>query len=690
MPRAGAHAGSFPAMPAVDPPMMPTFPRLSRLMRPTVATLAALAIAPLISPAAQAASERAPLRSGAVPQETAETARVIVRLRTTRLASTLSATSGGATTSALRQAQALGQRLGLTLQDGLSLAPDTQVIHASGMSSATLAGRLAADSDVLSVHVDQRRRAHAAVSDPLYAGGVGMSPASGQWYLHTPTSTLVSSINAETAWARTTGSASIIVAVLDTGIRWSHPDLDGKLVAGYDFVSEPVISNDGDGRDSNPADLGDWISASENSSNATLKGCGVSDSSWHGTQTAGLIGATTNNATGMAGLGRHVRVMPVRVLGKCGGYDSDIIAGMRWAAGLTVPGVPANPTPARVINMSLGYEGTCTSTDPYTVAVAEVNAAGAVVVASVGNDSLKVNMPANCPGVIAVAGLRHSGTKNGYSSLGSQVAIAAPAGNCVNATGECLYPILSTSNSGTTVPGAHVYTTGGSDAAVGTSFSAPLVSGTAALMLAANPALTPAQVTALLKSSARSFPTSGAGAGVSACTAGSSAAQDECYCTTGTCGAGMLDAGAAVNAAAGTLPIAPINEVQTRIDLGNSTLIDASIPNATSTLSYSWSLSDASLAAFNGTTTGSTVSVSALGSGLVTVTLTVSDSAGQQASSSAVLRTGAAPAVTSGLDSTDDADTTATDDSGGGALGLGWLAGLGLVTAGLAVVRRRA
>ena len=138
-------------------------------------------------------------------------------------------------------------------------------------------------------------------------------------------------------------------------------------------------------------------------------------------------------------------------------------------------------------------------------------------------DPRKVNKPANCPGVISVAGLRHAGTKNGFSSLGPEVSIAAPAGNCVNLSGECLYPILSTSNTGTTTPSCPTHTTGGSDAAVGTSFAAPLVSGTAALMLAANPALTPAQVLSLLKSSARGFPSSGAGVGVSSCVAGISA-----------------------------------------------------------------------------------------------------------------------------------------------------------------------
>ena len=683
--------------------MMTTRPTSNTLATLTLSALSALFLTGL-APQALAGTERTPLRAATLPAEStqsAETARVIVRLRTSsRLASTLSAGTR-ATVAELRQAQALGSRLGLTLQDGHSIAPDMQVMTASGMSSATLARRLAADSEVLSVHVDQRRRTHAAVSDPLYAGGSGFSPASGQWYLRSASNTLVSAINAETAWSLTTGSAGVIVAVLDTGVRWNHPDLDGKLVGGYDFISESVIANDGDGRDSNPADPGDWISSTENSSDATLKGCGVSDSSWHGTQMAGLIGASTNNASGMAGLGRHVRVLPVRVLGKCGGYDSDIIAGMRWAAGLTVPGVPANPNPARVISMSLGYPDDsasgCTAADPYSVAVAEVHAAGAVVVASAGNDGRKVNKPANCPGVISVAGLRHAGTKNGFSSLGPEVSIAAPAGNCVNLGGECLYPILSTSNTGTTTPSCHTHTTGGSDAAVGTSFAAPLVSGTAALMLAANPALTPAQVLSLLKSSARGFPSSGAGVGVSSCVAGISADQDECYCTTGTCGAGMLDAGAAVRAAAGTLPIARIGETSTRIDLGSATLLDgsgSSVAAGRTLAGYGWALGDGTLARFNGTTGGSTASVSALGSGLVAVTLTIGDSAGASASSSAVLRTGPAPSATCGTDSSDGAGTpaatTPASEDSGGALGEGWLAGLALITALLAAVRRRA
>ena len=143
------------------------------------------------------------------------------------------------------------------------------------------------------------------------------------------------------------------------------------------------MANDGDGRDADASDPGDWLTLAEVQQTGAARSIGCStagpeDSSWHGTQTSGLIGALPNNGIGMAGVGRNVRVLPVRVLGKCGGCDSDIIAGMRWAAGLRVPGVPANPNPARVLNLSLGGEGACSAA--YQDAIAAINAVGAVVV----------------------------------------------------------------------------------------------------------------------------------------------------------------------------------------------------------------------------------------------------------------------------------------------------------------------
>ena len=111
----------------------------------------------------------------------------------------------------------------------------------------------------------------------------------------------------------------------------------------------------------------------------------------------------TNNTIGMASVGRNVRILPVRVLGKCGGFISDVIAGMRWAAGLSSTPVP-NPTPAKVLNLSLGSSGSCTGS-LYETAVADVVAAGVSVVVSAGNDvGLAVGRPANCPGAIGVGG----------------------------------------------------------------------------------------------------------------------------------------------------------------------------------------------------------------------------------------------------------------------------------------------
>ncbi len=499
----------------------------------------------------------------------APSARVIVKFKADSPLARMQAqsASGGRTTD---RASALGSRTGLSLGAGIALDERSQVMTASGIDSGTLAARLAAQPDVEFAVVDRRRRALAVPNDPLYSVGGVNGPTVGQWYLRPPNTTTPAAINAETAWDTTAGSTSIVVAVLDSGVRFDHADMarstaGGNLLAGYDFVSDIGTANDGDGRDADASDPGDWITAAENASGPFAR-CGVGNSSWHGTEVAGLIGATTNNGTGMASVGRNLRVLPVRVLGKCGGFDSDIIAGMRWAAGLSVPGVPANTTPAKVINMSLGGDGSCSAA--YSAAVAEVNAAGAVVVASAGNSvGHSVSEPANCPGVIAVGGLRHVGTKVGFSDLGPEVAISAPGGNCVDISpgAACRYPILTTRNAGTTTPIANSSIFSDSfTPTVGTSFSAPLVAATAGLMFSLKPTMTPTEVRSTLQQTARAFPTTGGDNGdgtvVNQClppqfdASGRAIDQSQCYCTTSTCGAGMLDAAAAVRAVAATLP----------------------------------------------------------------------------------------------------------------------------------------
>jgi serine protease len=499
-----------------------------------------------------------------------DTAQVIVKFRA--YSPVLAAGTGDAAATDAR-ARALGRRLGLSLQGGAALSPRSQVIVGNRITTAALLAQLAQQSDIEYAVADRIQRRAAAPNDPRYGSGVpGSGPAVGQWYLRAPEGNARSGIDAEPAWDVTTGSPAVVVAVLDTGIRFEHPDLravaaGGNLLAGYDMVADVTRGNDGDGRDGDPSDPGDWVTAAELATvGSPLYHCAerAEDSSWHGTQTAGLIGALTNNGVGMASVGRTVRILPVRVLGKCGeGMTSDIIAGMRWAAGLMVPGVPANPDRAQVINMSLGGEGTC-SLD-YEDAIREIVAAGTSVIASAGNSSgHAVSEPANCSGVIAVAALRHVGTKVGFSDLGPEITVSAPGGNCVNTAAgtPCLYPILTTSNTGPTTPVDSTYTDS-FNPSLGTSFSAPLVAGTAALMLAVQPALSPAALKEILRATARPFPTSSADSTtpVAQCTlprydaAGAPVDQFECVCTTSTCGAGMLDAGAAVRAASAGPPL---------------------------------------------------------------------------------------------------------------------------------------
>ena len=221
---------------------------------------------------------------------------------------------------------------------------------------------------------------------------------------------------------------------------------------------------------------------------------------------------------------------------------------MRWAAGLPVSGAPANPNPAKVINLSLGSASSCNVA--YTDAINQIRAAGVSVVASAGNDSAIINTPANCSGVIAVVGVRNTGTKVGFSSLGTEATIAAPAGNCINpAPGPCLFSLDTTVNLGTTNPGQNDYTDQ-YNYNLGTSFSAPIVSGTIALMLGARPDLTPDHITSILRNTATPFPSTAA----NSCIVPTSSTpiainESECNCTGSTCGAGMVNAYQAVLAA---------------------------------------------------------------------------------------------------------------------------------------------
>ena len=317
------------------------------------------------------------------------------------------------------------------------------------------------------------------------------------------------------AWDSSTGSGSV-VAVLDTGIT-DHSDLNANVLPGYDFVSNSTSARDGNGRDANPLDQGDWYAAGE---------CGAStpgNSSWHGTHVAGTVAAVTNNFKGVAGVAPDAKVVPVRVLAKCGGSLSDIADAIVWAAGGSVPGVPANPNPADTINMSLGGGGACGTT--YQSAINSAVSLGTSVVVAAGNesqDALNVR-PANCGNVVVVAASNPSGGPTFYTNYGSAIDVTAPGGD----TRYAGQGVLSTINTGTTTPASEGYAF-----YQGTSMATPHVAGMVALMKSKSPTLTPAQVESALKDGTRPMPAG---------------------CSIG-CGTGLLDATKIMNALGGSTP----------------------------------------------------------------------------------------------------------------------------------------
>ncbi len=419
-----------------------------------------------------------------------------------------------------------GVSAGVELSYSHAIANGAHVLKIPQNSALTevqaMAERMRANPDIDYAEPDQLMQIFLVPNDTQYAN---------QWHYKEYT-TEIGGANLPAAWDISTGSASIVAAVIDTGLV-AHADIDsnildgsGRVVAGYDFISVTSVANDGDGRDSNPSDPGDYTVVNE-----CYAGWPGSSSSWHGTHVAGTIGALSNNGSGVAGINWAAKIQPLRVLGRCGGYVSDIADAMYWAAGLSVPGVPANATPAKVMNLSLGGSAQLPPLPPcsttYQNAIDAAVGAGAVVVVAAGNNNANASgfQPANCNNVITVAATQRTGARASYSNYGSVVEIAAPGGGDGNG-------VLSTLNTGTTTP---VATPTGDTYAYyqGTSMATPHVVGVVSLMFGVNPSLTPAQVLSILQSTARAFPT---GTG-----------RD---CTTSICGAGIVNAAAAVAAAA--------------------------------------------------------------------------------------------------------------------------------------------
>jgi serine protease len=577
-----------------------------------------------------AAAEINPVRHHPVAAAVVPGSRIILKLR---------APAGAGAESAATRLNRIAGRTGVSVNLMRSITARMQVLQLApeqaGVAMNTTLARLRGDPEVEYASVDERRYVHQAPNDALFAQ---------QWYLQNDPTT-PAAIDAVSAWGVTTGTASVVIADLDTGVRFDHPDLlrasqGGRLLPGYDFISNSAVANDGNGWDADASDPGDWVTSTESAA-APFKGCTVTNSTWHGTRTAGILGAMTNNSTGIAGITWGTQILPVRALGKCGGYDSDIQQAMLWAAGLHVNNAPDNPNPARILNMSFGSAGeSCPQS--YLDVIQQVTALGVLVVVSAGNEGGPVDTPANCAGVVGVAGLRQAGTKVGFSSLGPEVALSAPAGNCVNTSpgSACLYSILTTVNTGTTVPQSNTYTDLFANANLGTSFSAPMVSGIAALMASVNPNLNSCQMTARLKEGAQAFPQSSAGETpqppMCHVPADASDVQNaECVCTLDgkTCGAGMANARAAV--AAALRPIAAIaassaNGVATLSATGSAAALNHSLA------SYQWSaVSGVPVTPQGAGTATATVPLPACG--LATMQLTVTDDAGRTDIATAVL-----------------------------------------------------
>lgn len=479
-----------------------------------------------------------------------------------------------ATTLSSRGGAKLGHLRGMALADRQVFRLEKRMARAQ---LKKLRAALEADPNVLSVEEDAFMVPMFTPNDTYY---------SAQWHYYEATG----GINLPAAWDKQTGSG-VTVAVLDTGYVY-HSDLDANILAGYDFIDDTFVSNDGDGRDADPSDPGDAVVRNE---------CGAQnppqdqDSSWHGTHVAGTVSAVTDNNKGVAGVAFDAKVVPVRVLGKCGGYLSDIADGIVWASGGSVSGVPVNSNPAQVINMSLGGSGSCDST--YQAAINTAVSNGATVVVSAGNSDADASgyRPASCDNVISVAATERFGARAYYSNYGSIVDVSAPGGDVAY---DATHGIASTLNDGATGPGSEIYVY-----FQGTSMAAPHVSGVAALMYAANGSVTPAQVESALKSTARSLP--------GACSGG--------------CGAGIIDASAAIDEVGGGGT--PTNQAPNAGFSFNAsdlfvTFTDGSSDSDGSIVSHSWDFGD------GGSSTDASPTYTYGAAGSYSVTLTVTDDEG--------------------------------------------------------------
>lgn len=501
-----------------------------RVRMHVLAAATAVALSSMVAVSA-AAAERIDL--GGL-QSSAQHDRFIVKYRDGSEAHASRAALDARLKQAARTLPAQAARGALSIEHLRRIATGAEVIRTNRkldrVEAESLMRQLAADPNVEYVEVDALMQPLLTPNDTRYTE---------QWHYFEATGGL----NLPAAWDKATGTGTV-VAVIDTGIT-THSDLDANVVAGYDFISDLTVANDGNGRDSDPSDPGDSTTG---------------QSSWHGTHVAGTVAAVTNNAKGVAGVAYNARIVPVRVLGVGGGYTSDIVDGIVWSSGGSVTGVPANANPAEVINMSLGGSGTCSAT--YQTAIDGAVGRGTVVVVAAGNSNADVAnfTPASCNNVIAVASNDREGNRASYSNYGAKIDVTAPGGE----TATTANGVLSTLNAGVSTPGAESY-----KFYQGTSMAAPHVAGVVALMQSVK-VQTPATVESQLKNTARALPGS--------CSGG--------------CGAGIVDALAAVDAALGTAP-PPSNTLANAVTVsnlsastGNSLNYTMDVPSGSSNLKF--------------------------------------------------------------------------------------------------------
>lgn len=447
------------------------------------------------------------------------------------------------------------------------------------VDAETLMLQIATDPDVVAVEPNIRLFPTLAPNDTYYNLQYGFQSGIG-------------GTNADQAWNRGFLGAGQIVAIIDTGYR-PHVDLGANIINGYDFIDNTFVGNDGNGRDGSALDPGDWVTAGQ-----CVTGSNARNSSWHGTHVSGTVAALTNNGVGVAGMAFNAKVLAVRALGRCGGSLADIADAVVWASGGTVAGVPdVGVNKAGVINMSLGGPGSCAGSVMQT-AISQALLNGTTVVVAAGNDNVDASgfTPASCTGagLIVVGATDSAGTKAGFSNFGTSLSISAPG-----------VSIASTLNAGTTVPAAdnYVYVSG-------TSMASPHVAGAVALMQSAYPR-SPKKVAEIIQRTVKPFPV--------ACPQG--------------CGAGILNADAAVRAAA-AWPVAMFNPVASTTCASSTmiyTLNNTSVDPNNDIAGYLWNLGDGR------TSTTSSPTVKYPRATTWTVTLTVTDAAGNTSSESMLI-----------------------------------------------------